>query len=66
MRLPDLFRGAVKESRELVALGDLYNRLQPHIGDAEERRNELCRSAVASAFNLTATDSLARLPQFAA
>lgn len=58
MRVLDLFGGAVKKSHELGALGELYNRLQPHLGNAEERRNQLCRSAVASAFNLTATDPL--------
>ena len=57
MRVLDLFGGAVKKSHELGALGDLYNRLQPHLGNAEERRNDLCRSAVASAFSLTGADS---------
>jgi hypothetical protein len=58
MRVLDVFGGAVKKSQELGALGALYNRLQPHLGNAEERRNKLCRSAVASAFNLAATDPL--------
>lgn len=57
MRVLDLFGGAVKKSQELGALGALYNRVQRHIGAAEESRNDLCRSAVASAFNLTSADS---------
>jgi hypothetical protein len=56
MRLLDLIRGEVKEHRELAELGDLYNRLQSYIDEAEEQRNELCTKAVASAFNLSIND----------
>src|SRR4051794_18597256 len=53
MRPLDLLRGAAKKQRETAELGDLYKRLQSYIGEAEEQRNELCRTAVASAFNLS-------------
>lgn len=56
MRLLDLFRGAAKEHRERAELGDLTNRLQPYIGEAEERRNELCTKAVAHAFHGSVND----------
>jgi hypothetical protein len=57
MRPFDVFRGAEKKQRELIELGDLYKRLQSYIGEAEERRDELCWKAVVYGFNLTGTDS---------
>lgn len=36
----------------------MTNRLHPYIGKAEERRNELCRTAVVSAFNGSVNDSI--------
>src|SRR4051794_26166472 len=56
MRPLDLFRGAAKKQREQIELGDLYNRLQTYIGEAEEQRDALCTEAVASAFNLSIND----------
>src|SRR5436309_677244 len=56
MRPFDVLRGAAKKQRELVELGELYNRLQAYVGEAEEQRNELCTKAVASAFNLSIND----------
>jgi hypothetical protein len=52
MRPLDLFRGAAKKQREQIELGDLYNRLQTYIGEAEEQRDALCTEAVSYAFNL--------------
>jgi hypothetical protein len=57
MRPLDLFRGAAKKQREQIELGDLYNRLQTYIGEAEEQRDALCTEAVSYAFNLTGVDA---------
>jgi hypothetical protein len=56
MRPFDVLRSAAKKQRETAELGDWYNRLQAYIGEAEEQRSELCRTAVASAFNLSIND----------
>ena len=37
MRPFDVLRGAAKKQRELVELGELYNRLQAYVGEAEEQ-----------------------------
>jgi hypothetical protein len=57
MRPFDVLRGAAKKQRELVELGELYNRLQAYVGEAEEQRNELCTKAVASVFNLSINET---------
>ena len=57
MRPFDVLRGTAKKQREAVELGELYNRLQSYIGEAEDQRDELCWKAVVHGFNLTGVDS---------
>jgi hypothetical protein len=57
MRPFDVLRGAAKKQRELVELGDLHNRLQTYIGEAEEQRDELCAEVVTYVFDLMGADS---------
>jgi hypothetical protein len=57
MRPFDVLRGAAKKQRELAELGELYNRLQTYIGEAEDQRDELCWKAVDYVFDLQGGDS---------
>src|SRR5918999_6477009 len=57
MRPFDVLHGAAKKQRELVELGDLYNRMQTYIGEAEEQRDELCTEVVTYVFDLMGADS---------
>jgi hypothetical protein len=53
----DVLLGAAKKQRDLGELGDVYNRLQAYIGEAEDQRDEWCWKAVGYVFNLTGADS---------
>ena len=49
MRPLDLIRSTLQSRRELSELRELYDRLRQHVGNAEERRDDLCMSVVAHA-----------------
>jgi hypothetical protein len=57
MRPFDVLRGVAKNKRELGELGELYNRMQAYVGEAEDERNEVCWKAVDYAFNLMGADA---------
>src|SRR3954447_16676474 len=52
MRPLDLIRSTLQSRRELSELRELYDRLRQHVGNAEERRDDLCMSVVAHALDL--------------